>query len=112
MAHPPSAKCGDRRDVPRFLKASEPTEKLVNVPSVPEFCPTVSGKDRDEYPPAVFKEGGSGADVRTIDPSDNGGAGSSIGNQISDIPEGTTVQIKVEPRPEPSPEPNKEPQPQ
>ena len=30
-------KCGDRRDVPRFLNASEPTEKLVNVPSVPTF---------------------------------------------------------------------------
>jgi len=35
-------KCGDRRDVPRFLHASEPKEKLVNVPSVP----TLSFKPR------------------------------------------------------------------
>ena len=35
-----SVKCGDRRDVPRFLNASEPTEKLVNVPSVPTSSPS------------------------------------------------------------------------
>src|SRR5438552_3941095 len=39
--NPPSemwgTKCGDRRDVPRFLHATEPKEKLVNVPSVPTF---------------------------------------------------------------------------
>ena len=28
---------GDRREVPRFLHATEPKEKLVNVPSVPIF---------------------------------------------------------------------------
>jgi hypothetical protein len=31
-------------------------------------------KDRDEYPPAMFNEGG-GASVRKINPSDNRGAG-------------------------------------
>ncbi|WP_130511795.1 polymorphic toxin-type HINT domain-containing protein [Krasilnikovia cinnamomea] len=35
--------------------------------------PRVSGKDRDEYPPAMFEEGGSGSSVRPIDPSDNRG---------------------------------------
>jgi hypothetical protein len=28
-------KCGDRRDVPRFLHAIEPKERLVNVPVCP-----------------------------------------------------------------------------
>ncbi|MEU8266856.1 LamG-like jellyroll fold domain-containing protein [Sphaerisporangium sp. NPDC049002] len=58
--------------------------------------PTVSGKQRDEYPPAMFKEGGSGASVRPINGSDNGGAGASIGNQARKYSDGTQVQIKVE----------------
>lgn len=37
--------------------------------------PPVKGKDRDEYPPAMFKEGGSGSSVRPITPSDNRGQG-------------------------------------
>jgi hypothetical protein len=44
--------------------------------------PTRPGYDRDEYPPAMSDEGGAGADVRYIDPSDNRGAGSSMGNQL------------------------------
>jgi RHS repeat-associated protein len=57
----------------------------------------VPGKDRDEYPPAVFKEGGSGSSVRPINPSDNRGAGASIGNQIKGLPDGTKVRIIVKP---------------
>ena len=37
--------------------------------------------DRDEYPPAMFREGGTGSSVRHIDHSDNRGAGSSMGHQ-------------------------------
>lgn len=46
----------------------------------------VSGKDRDEYPPAMFKEGGNGASVRPIAPPDNRGAGKCIGAQCRDLP--------------------------
>lgn len=45
--------------------------------------PPRSDYDRDEYPPAVAKEGGEGSSVRYIDPSDNRGAGASQGNQLS-----------------------------
>ncbi|MEV8442644.1 NucA/NucB deoxyribonuclease domain-containing protein [Actinosynnema sp. NPDC051121] len=45
--------------------------------------PSRSDYDRDEYPPAVAKEGGGGSSVRYIDPSDNRGAGASQGNQLS-----------------------------
>jgi hypothetical protein len=45
--------------------------------------PPLPGKDRDEYPPAVAKEGGTGSSVKYIDPSDNRGAGSSMGNQLN-----------------------------
>lgn len=40
---------------------------------------TEPGKDRDEYPMAMTKEGGNGASVRLIDKSDNRGAGACIG---------------------------------
>uniref|UniRef100_UPI0036F1E29A hemagglutinin repeat-containing protein n=1 Tax=Photorhabdus kayaii TaxID=230088 RepID=UPI0036F1E29A len=58
--------------------------------------PPVKGADRDEYPPAMFKEGGSGASVRPITPSDNRGAGSCIGQQCRGLPNGATVIIKTE----------------
>lgn len=58
-----------------------------------------AGSDRDEYPPAVTAEGGSGASVRPIDPSDNRGAGASVGNQIRDIPDGSQIQVIVGPKP-------------
>jgi hypothetical protein len=54
-----------------------------------------SGKDRDEYPPAMFQEGGQGASVRHIEPSDNRGAGSCIGAQCRHLKDGDKVRIKV-----------------
>jgi hypothetical protein len=57
--------------------------------------PTVPGKDRDEYPPAVFQEGGTDASVQPINPSDNRGAGSSMGHQLKPYPNGTKVKIVV-----------------
>ena len=36
---------------------------------------TQAGMDRDEYPPAMFKEGGKGASVKLIPSSDNRGSG-------------------------------------
>jgi len=56
--------------------------------------PAVPGAHRDEYPPAVTQQGGSGASVRPISPSDNAGAGASMGNQMRPYPDGTTVTIK------------------
>ncbi len=55
----------------------------------------VEGKDLDEYPPAMFAEGGKGASVRPIDPSDNRGAGASMGNQLRGYPDGTHVKIEI-----------------
>jgi RHS repeat-associated protein len=53
------------------------------------------GLDRDEYPPAVAREGGAGASVRPINPSDNRGAGASVGAQLRDVADGEKVKIKV-----------------
>ena len=56
----------------------------------------VPGKDLDEYPPAMFQEGGQGSSVRPINPSDNRGAGSTIGHRLRPYLDGTKVKITIE----------------
>ena len=56
---------------------------------------TVPGLDRDEYPPAMSMEGGSGASVKLINPSDNRGSGSSISGQLRKYPNGTKHRIII-----------------
>ncbi|WP_148134550.1 RHS repeat-associated core domain-containing protein [Candidatus Formimonas warabiya] len=56
----------------------------------------VPGADLDEYPPAMFKEGGKGASVKPINSSDNRGAGASMGGQLRNYPDGTTVKVIVD----------------
>ena len=55
----------------------------------------VKGKDRDEWPMAMFKEGGKGASVRNINPSQNRSMGSRIGALCRGLPRGTTVEIRI-----------------
>lgn len=55
----------------------------------------VPGKHLDEYPPAMFREGGAGASVRPINPRDNMSAGACIGNACRGLPNGTRIQIKI-----------------
>ncbi|WP_409178196.1 DNA-entry nuclease [Brevibacillus fortis] len=57
--------------------------------------PTKKGYDRDEWPMALCAEGGTGAHIKYISPSDNRGAGSWISNQLEDFPDGTKVEIVV-----------------
>ena len=53
------------------------------------------GTDRDEWPMSMFKEGGKGASIRKISPSDNRGAGSSIGHALSDIPDNAKIKFEI-----------------
>jgi hypothetical protein len=55
--------------------------------------PTRPGFDRDEYPPAMFLEGGEGASVRYVPRRDNRGAGACIGNACLHYSDGTQVRI-------------------
>jgi len=55
---------------------------------------TNPGMDRDEAPPAVFKEGGAGSSVRHINSSDNRSAGGQLGQQLKDVPNGGCVRIE------------------
>ncbi|NBH74967.1 NucA/NucB deoxyribonuclease domain-containing protein [Rodentibacter pneumotropicus] len=57
--------------------------------------PIKSGLDWDEYPPAMFKEGGEGASVKHIKPSDNRGSGKCIGNQCKSLSDGDKVKIII-----------------
>lgn len=56
----------------------------------------VKGMDRDEYPPAMTKEGGKNASVRNVSSSDNRGSGACIGAQCRDVPDGGKIQVDVE----------------
>lgn len=58
--------------------------------------PRVQGTQLDEYPPAMFQEGGAGASTRSVSPSDNMGAGACIGNQCRGLPDGARVRIVVD----------------
>ena len=51
--------------------------------------------DRDEWPMAVFEEGGQGANIVYIDGRDNRGTGSSIGWQMRGFPDGSRVRVRV-----------------
>ena len=57
--------------------------------------PRITGKDRDEFPPSLFEEGGINASVRHIDPGDNRGAGSSMMHQLKDVKDGEVVEVEV-----------------
>ncbi len=60
-----------------------------------KVVPTRKGKDRDEWPMAMCAEGGAGADIRYISPSDNRGAGSWVGHKLDDYPGSTKIEFIV-----------------
>ena len=78
---------GKKLTVDRAGAASRRADALKGTPTKP-------GLDRDEAPPAVFKEGGTGSSVRHIDASDNRSAGGQLGHQLKDVPDGGCVKIE------------------
>ncbi|PTM53240.1 RHS repeat-associated core domain-containing protein [Desmospora activa] len=57
--------------------------------------PPRSDKDRDEWPMAMFAEGGKNADVRYIDPNDNQQAGNFVGQALRPNANGTRVRFTI-----------------
>lgn len=57
--------------------------------------PTRKTYDRDEWPMAMCREGGVGAHIDYVKSSDNRGAGSWVGNQLEDYPDGTKVKFVI-----------------
>ena len=60
-----------------------------------KHVPVKTGYDRDEWPMAVCKQGGNNASVEYISPADNRGAGSWVGHQLTNDPDGTRVLFKI-----------------
>lgn len=74
--------------IDRLNAAAQRSKSLKNTPRM-------SGFDRDEWPMAMFVEGGNGASVRYISPSDNRGAGSAIMHALKGYDENTKVLFKI-----------------
>lgn len=51
----------------------------------------ILGLDRDEFPMAMFKEGGANASIWYIDPHNNRSLGSAIGQALRQFSNGTKV---------------------
>jgi hypothetical protein len=81
---------------PSLLHIARDEEEANRAASLADYAPR-PGLDRDEWAPAVSDEGGAGADVRYIDPSDNRGAGASMGNQLEDWCNGQPFRIDIVP---------------
>lgn len=74
--------------IDRLNAASRRAESLKGVP-------TQKGLDRDEWPMAMFMEGGKGVSVRHINPTDNRGAGAAIMHALRGYDEGVRVLFNV-----------------
>lgn len=55
----------------------------------------IVGRDRDEYPPAMTREGGFNSDVRYVRAADNRGAGKNFAQQVRDLPDGSRVRVLI-----------------
>lgn len=62
-----------------------------------EGFPTRAGFDRDEYPPAVSREGGEGANVRYVPSSENRSQGSVMGHRLSPYCNGSHFRVIATP---------------
>lgn len=66
---------------PRILHIDRPSADAHRKASL-RGIPRKHGFDRDEYPPAASREGGTGADVKLVPSSDNRSAGSRMKIQL------------------------------
>jgi Deoxyribonuclease NucA/NucB len=79
---------------PSLLNIARDEEEANREASLADYPPR-PGFDRDEWPMAMSHEGGAGADVRYIDPSDNRGAGATVGNALEDWCNGQPFRIDI-----------------
>jgi hypothetical protein len=81
---------------PSLLHIDRDEEEANREAALADYPPR-TGLDRDEWPMAVSSEGGAGADVRYIDPSDNRGAGATVGNALEDWCNGQPFRVDIVP---------------
>lgn len=83
-----------RAGKPRFLTINRPgasANRAAAIGGLKKQAPL----DLDEYPPAMFKEGGAGAHVRALDASSNRALGGYIQKMCRGLPDGAVVQILI-----------------
>ncbi|MDA1361624.1 NucA/NucB deoxyribonuclease domain-containing protein [Glycomyces luteolus] len=101
--YPESAKHirgAQKKGYPRILTKDSSKSKNRRRRNLSLFrVPIRRGKDRDEYPFASTQEGGHGASIKYLDPSDNTGAGSSLRHQWSGLPNGSRIWVDTYRRP-------------
>lgn len=81
------ARAAVRRGQPRILHLDRKDADAHRAASL-RGIPTEPGMDRDEYPPAATVEGGAGADVAYVPPSDNRSAGAIMRAQLAPFCDG------------------------
>lgn len=84
----------DANGYPEILTIDRPSAKNNRRVSL-KGIDKIPGKDLDEYPPAMSREGGIGASVRGINSSDNRESGSSAGDQLRGYPNGTKYRYNI-----------------
>ena len=82
------------RGFPRVLRIDRTLASLHRSQALRGF-PTRPGFDRDEYPPAMFTEGGTGADVQYVIASENRSSGAWMMSQLSMYANHTCISIRV-----------------
>ena len=79
---------------PRELTVDRPGAKPRRSQTM-QGIPRVVGLDRDEYPGAAFREGGSGSNILPSNRSENRRFGTYVKNQLRGVPDGATVEFRV-----------------
>lgn len=85
-----------RQGQPTVLHIDRPgaaKRRIESTGSVNPFRKPAPHYERDEYPPALVREGGHTANVRYIDRHDNRGAGGSLAAQTRRLPDGSRIRI-------------------
>jgi hypothetical protein len=76
-------------------RAGADARRRASIGTVNRDTRPAKGYDRDEYPPAFTREGGSNSNVRFIPAGDNRGAGSSMRQQTRDVADGQKIRVLV-----------------
>lgn len=76
-------------------RAGADARRRASIGTVNRETRPAKGYDRDEYPPAFTREGGSNSNVRFIPAGDNRGAGSSMRQQTRDVADGQKIRVLV-----------------
>lgn len=76
-------------------RAGAEARRRASIGTVHRETRPANGYDRDEYPPAFTREGGSNSNVKFIPSGDNRGAGSSMRQQTRDVKDGQKIRVLV-----------------